>query len=186
MSDYRRCYVPGGTYFFTCVTYRRRPILTTDLGRRCLRAAIEKVRESYPFEIVAFVLVPDHCHSVWTLPPTDDKYPLRWRRIKEEFTEAWLAAGGTELPQSASRKRHRQRGVWHKRYWEHTVGDGADLKRCVDYTHWNPRKHGLAPRVRDWEWSSFHRFVTEGEYDLDWGGTDPTPGWDDPEWGELA
>ena len=135
-------------------------------------------------EEIPFVLLPDHWHTVWILPPGDDRYPLRWMRIKEEFTERWLAAGGAELPQSESREKHRQRGVWQKRYWEHTVRDEDDLKRCVDYTHWNPRKHKLAARVRDWEWSSFHRMVREGEYDLDWGGTDPTPGWEAPEWGE--
>ena len=106
-------------------------------------------------------------------------------RIKEEFTEAWLRAGGDEMPQSFSRKKHRQRGVWHKRYWEHTVGDADDLKRCVDYTHWNACKHNLVERVRDWKWLSFHQYVQAGEYDLDWGGTNPVPGWDDPEWGEV-
>jgi putative transposase len=185
MSDYRRYYVPGGTYFFTCVTYGRRPILTTDLGRSSLREAIASVQADHPFEIVAIVLLPDHWHTVWTLPRGDARYPLRWMRIKEEFTKAWLAGGGSELQQSESRIKHRQRGVWHRRYWEHTVRDEDDLKRCVDYVHWNPRKHGLVPRVRDWQWSSFHRFVEAGEYDLEWGGIDPTPGWEDPEWGEL-
>jgi putative transposase len=134
---------------------------------------------------VAIVLLPDHWHTVWTLPRGDDRYPLRWMRSKEEFTEAWLGEGGAEFPQSPSRRRHRQRGIWHKRYWEHTVRDDDDLKRCVDYVHWNPRKHQLAARVRDWEWSSFDRFVREGEYDPEWGGTDPNPAWNDPEWGEL-
>jgi len=60
MPDYRRYYVPGGTYFFTCVTLGRAPILTTDLGRRCLRGAIDKVRRAHAFEIVAIVLLPDH------------------------------------------------------------------------------------------------------------------------------
>ena len=116
MSNYHRYYVPGGTYFFTCVTYRRRPILTTELGRCCLRTAINDVRREHPFEIVAIVLLPDHWHTVWSLPPGDDKYPLRWMRIEEQFTEAWLKGGGTELKQSPSRIKHRQRGIWHRRY----------------------------------------------------------------------
>ncbi|HEV3302727.1 MAG TPA: transposase [Planctomycetaceae bacterium] len=186
MPNYRRVYVPGGTYFFTCVAHRRRPILTTNLGRRCLRKALKAIANDHPFNILAIVLLPDHWHTAWSLPPGDDRYALRWMRIKEEFTEAWLAGGGLELPQSASRARHRQRGVWHKRYWEHTVRDEADLERCVTYIHWNPCKHKLVARVRDWKWSSFHRFVREGEYDLEWGGSDPTPGWNAPEWGELA
>ena len=184
MPDYRRNYVPGGTYFFTCVTHRRSPFLVSDLARKCLHEAIAEVRRSYPFEIVAIVLIPDHWHTIWTLPRGDDRYPMRWQRIKEEFTKRWLAAGGGEHDQSESRRKHRMRGVWQRRYWEHTVKDENDLERCVDYIHWNPRKHKLVDRVRDWPHSSFHRFVAEGQYDIDWGGTDPVPGWDAPEWGE--
>jgi putative transposase len=150
-----------------------------------MRMAINTVRRGYPFEVTAIVLLPDHCHTVWTLPRGDDRYAMRWRRIKEEFTRAWIAGGGSEAPQSASRIKHRQRGLWHKRYWEHTVRGEDDLQRCVDYIHWNPRKHQLVSRVRDWKWSSFHRFVRDGEYEINWGADDPTPGWDAPEWGEL-
>jgi putative transposase len=185
MPNYRRYYVPGGTYFFTCVTYGRAPILTTPLGRSCLRRALRHVQHEHPFEIVAVVLLPEHLHTVWTLPAGDDRYPMRWMRIKEEYTEKWLEGGGAELAQTPSRTRHRQRGVWQKRYWEHFVAHEADLHRCVDYVHWNPRKHRHVARVCDWRWSSFHRFVTAGDYDLEWGGTDPTPGWDAPEWGEI-
>jgi len=88
MPDYRRNYVAGGTYFFTCVTYRRQRILTSDLGRCCLRAAIETVQKKHPFALVASVLLPDHWHTVWTLPVGDSRYPMWWMRIKEEFTKA--------------------------------------------------------------------------------------------------
>ncbi|MHB0960735.1 MAG: REP-associated tyrosine transposase [Pirellulaceae bacterium] len=181
MSEYRRNYVPGGTYFFTCVTFLRSPFLVSDLARHCLHEAIADIRDRHPFDVVAIVLMPDHWHTVWTLPPGDDEYPMRWRRIKEAFTKQWISGGGQELEQSASRKRRRQRGVWQRRYWEHTVRDEGDLERCVDYIHWNPRKHKLVQRVRDWPYSSFHRFVKDGHYDIEWGGTDPSPGWDCPE-----
>jgi len=184
MPDYRRWYVPGGTYFFTLVAHHRRPILCTGLARRCLREAIAKVRNDWPFHLVAIVLLPDHLHTVWTLPPEDARYPIRWKRIKEEFTRRYLKGGGSEVALSASRLRHSERGIWQRRYWERTVRDEADLKRCVDYVHWNPKKHGHVQSVRDWRWSSFHRFVSLGEYTPDWGTEDPTPGYDDPEWGE--
>ena len=111
MLDYRRNYVPGGTYFFTCVTCNRAPVLTTELGRKCLREAIGDVRADHPFVTLAIVLLPDHWHAIWTLPEGDARYPLRWMRIKEEFTERWLAGGGAEQPRSASHKKHRQRGA---------------------------------------------------------------------------
>ena len=182
MPRYRRNRVAGGTYFFTVVTYRRQRILVDSLARDCLRGALRKIQRKWPFDIAAIVLLPDHLHTVWTLPSDDDNYPLRWRRIKEEFTRSYLARGGRELQQSASRVRHGQRGIWQKRYWEHTCDDEADLKRCVDYLHWNPKKHGLVARVKDWPWSSFHRFVGLEEYPPDWGSVDPTPGYDAPEW----
>jgi putative transposase len=184
MSDYRRNYVPGGTYFFTVVTYRRSAFLTGLLARTSLHESIAEIRAKWPFDIVAIVLLPNHFHAIVTLPRGDANYSLRLKRIKEQFTRRYLEAGGMELAQSASRQAHGERGVWQRRFWEHTVDDEADLKNCVDYVHWNPKKHGLVTQVQDWPWSSFHRFVERGEYDLNWGSADPTPGFDTPEWGD--
>jgi len=58
----------GSCFFFTLVTHQRRPILTTELGRVCLRAAIGDVRLKHPFDITAIVLLPDHLHAIWELP----------------------------------------------------------------------------------------------------------------------
>ena len=107
------------------------------------------------------------------MPDGDSDYSLRWGLIKEAFTRSYLAAGGREGERTASRTRHRERAVWQKRFWEYTVRDEDDLKRCLDYVHYNPVKHGLVQRVRDYPWSSFHRWVKTGEYDLDWGAVAP-------------
>jgi putative transposase len=88
MSDYRRWHVAGGMFFFTVVTYDRRPILTSDAARRFLRAAIETVRDDRPFTMFATVLLPDHWHLIMELPAGDDDYSTRMKRIKEEFTKA--------------------------------------------------------------------------------------------------
>jgi putative transposase len=160
---------PGGAYFFTVVTHRRRPVLTTDLGRDCLRCALTAERARAPFDLFAVVLLPDHLHAIWMLPDGDADYSTRWRRIKDRFTRAYLRGGGTEVAVSRNRRRHQERGMWQPRFWEHVVRDEDDLKRCTDYVHWNPVKHGLVERVRDYEWSSFSRFVELWEYDPDWG-----------------
>ncbi len=173
MSDYLRYFVPGGTYFFTVVTYARRPILTTRHGRQHLRQAIAKIRDRRPFDLFATVLLPDHWHLIMQLPPGDDQFSIRVKRIKEEFTLAWLADGLPEATVTASQKKRGERGIWQPRFWEHCVEDDQDLIGCVDYIHWNPRKHDLVQRVRDWKWSSFHQFVKSGDYDIDWGGKAP-------------
>jgi len=158
MSNYRRSR-EGHTYFFTVVTNQRRGILTTDLGRTCLRNAIRTVQHERPFHNVAFVLLPDHLHAVWELPHGDTDDSTRWRRIKSLFTRSWIAAGGSKGTISESRQTRREQGIWQRRFFEHTCRDEADLKRCVDYIHVNPLKHKLVECVRDWEWSSFHRYV---------------------------
>jgi putative transposase len=182
MPNYRRNFVPGGTYFFTVVTHERRPLFEADETRALLRAAIQTVRTERPFTIVAMVLLPEHLHCIWTLPEEDADYPTRWRQIKEEFTRSFLAAGCQEGGRSASRRRKGERGIWQRRFWEHTCKDQDDLNRCMDYTHWNPVKHGHVARVRDYPWSTFHRYVEEGVYPIDWGSENPCPGYDEPEW----
>lgn len=171
MANYRRAVVPGGTFFFTQVTYDRRPILTTATARRALRQAIREVRHRRPFAIDGFVLLPDHLHTVWTLPRGDADYPTRWRQIKSLFTKRWLAAGGNEQSVSVGRAVQGGRGVWQRRYFERTVRNESDLRRCLDYLHINPVKHGLCDRAADYPWSSLHRYLRLGEYDTDWGGS---------------
>jgi len=178
MPDYRRNYVPGGTYFFTVVTHERRPILTTSAGRKCLGDALREVQAKRPFEVVGIVLLPDHLHTVWTLPAGDDRYSLRWAEVKEKSTRKYLGQGGQEATLTRSRRWHRERAVWQRRFWEHTCDDERELSRCLDYLHWNPVKHGLVRRLEDYPWSSFHRYVQMGEYPPGWGAVDPCPGYD--------
>jgi len=60
--------------------------------------------------------------------------------------------------------------LWQRRFWEHTIRDDTDFERHVDYIHFNPVKHGLVTRVRDWPHSSFHRYVRHGLMPEDWAG----------------
>ena len=82
MPNYRRVQIPGVTYFFTAVTYKRRKILTIPESRQILRAIINEVRQQCPFTICGWVLLPDHIHCIWTLPENDGDYSKRWGLIK--------------------------------------------------------------------------------------------------------
>ncbi len=170
MPSYRREYVPGGTYFFTVNTYRRQPLLLKDGIRRALREGISLARQSYPFDIEAWILLPDHLHCIWRLPENDRDFSIRWPLIKRHVTKH----GGMEqyLAIRASQSReHRNEGVlWQRRFWEHRIRDEADYRRHVDYIHWNPVKHGYVKRVKDWPYSTFHRYVAQGVYPEDWAG----------------
>ena len=152
---YRRHYQAGGLYFFTLVTERRQAILTHPEIRLALRQAIQTVRQKYPFEIIAWVLLPDHLHTIWQLPENDANYSERWRQIKR-FTQYHC--------------RHQFPNLWQKRFWEHTIRDEMDFAHHLDYVHFNPVKHGYVDQAVNWDYSSFHRYVRSGFYSTDWGG----------------
>jgi putative transposase len=165
MTNYRRNFVPAGSFFFTVnLVDRRSGLLVAHVDR--LRKAFRDVRQRHPFEIDAIVILPDHLHAIWTLPEGDADFSLRWRLIKSAFSHG--LPRGERI--SASRASKGERGIWQRRYWEHTLRDEADFERHVDYIHFNPVKHGHVRRVQDWPHSSFHRMVEPGVYPLDWAG----------------
>ncbi len=130
-----------------------------------LRNAVRQVRQRHPFDIIAWVLLLDHLHAIWTLPPKDTDYPMRWRQIKANFSR-YLPQGEHIRP---SRIMKGERGIWQRRYWEHTIRDEIDLRRCLDYIHFKPVKHGYVHKVSDWPYSTFHHHIEKGVYPPDWG-----------------
>ena len=181
MSDYRRWFVPGGTYFFTVVTYLRRPILTARLRGAASARRFMKFRangrgrrwRSCSFRITSIRFGP--CHRATAATPS------RWQKVKETFTRKYLSSGGYEGRGSLSRKRHGERAVWQRRFWEHTCRDEEDMKLCADYLHWNPVKHALLavhsriaglPFIVSSGWANTR---------ANWGGVDPCAGFEMPE-----
>jgi putative transposase len=185
LPDFTRAFVPGGTFFFTVVTCARRPLFRAPLARRLLRMAIQEARSRRPFETFAAVLLPDHLHCIWTLPSGDADFSTRWRQIKGTFTRGWLAAGGDEIAVSAGKRRKAARGVWHQRFWEHVVRNEDDLRQHAEYIFYNPVKHGYAPCVHTWKWSTFHQAVARGWYDRAWGCSCADRPWLPPDFSAL-
>ncbi|HWL30989.1 MAG TPA: transposase [Xanthobacteraceae bacterium] len=165
MTSYRRNFVPGGSFFFTAnLQDRRARLFTEHIG--ALRVAFRETKMRHPFSIEAIVVLPDHLHTIWSLPEGDSDFATRWRLIKARFSRALPA--GEQI--SESRIGKGERGIWQRRYWEHTLRDENDFARHADYIHFNPVKHGLSTRVVDWPHSSFHRMVRLGVYPADWAG----------------
>ncbi len=168
MPNWRRAHVPGGTYFFTVVVDGRRPLFANPAARTLLGQVLRECRRAWPFSINAIALLPDHVHSIWTLPRNDDEYSKRWAWIKGQFTNRWLQLGGEQTPITEGRKRDGRRGVWQPKFWEHTIESAEDFERHFDYIHYNPVKHGLVRFPREWRWSSFRRYVRLGVYPEHW------------------
>jgi putative transposase len=167
VANYRRNKVAGGSFFFTVNLADRRSELLTD-NIDLLRNVFRSVGKHHPFTIEAIVFLPEHLHCIWTLPAGDADFAMRWRLIKTEFSKR-IAAGERR---SSSRMGKGERGIWQRRYWEHTLRDERDFEAHCEYIHFNPVKHGYVARAADWPFSSLKKFIRSGVYAADWGGSD--------------
>jgi putative transposase len=158
MLQYRRNFVKGGTYFFTAtLLVRHSNLLIQHID--LLRESVKVTQQRQPFTIIAWVVLPDHLHAVWQLPINDYDYSGRWRAIKSSFVRGLKKQGAF-----INMREDRSALLLQRRFWEHTIKDDNDLRRCVDYCYINPVKHGLVKLVKDWPYSSFHRDVKRGIY----------------------
>jgi putative transposase len=163
MTNYRRAFVDGGTYFFTVnLNDRGSSVLVDHIAS--LRSAFRYTRTRHPFQLDAIVVLPDHLHAIWTLPEGDADFPLRWRLIKAAFSRSVPRSESA----SESRLQRRERGIWQRRYWEHAIRDQEDFNRHLDYIHFNPIKHGYVLRAADWPYSSFRLMIKRGVYPEQW------------------
>lgn len=154
MSEYRRPRIPGVIVFFEVVLARRPDdLLVRHIA--ALRDAVRQTRADHPFDILAWVVLPDRMLCIWGLPEGDSDYPMRWRLIKARFSRA--------VPlemRPASHIRRGERGIWQRRYWEHHIRDRADLDAHLALCRDSPVLAGLAARPCDWPYSSFARAAT--------------------------
>ncbi|RLK02614.1 transposase [Ruegeria conchae] len=87
MSDYRRVRIPGAKYFFTVsLADRSSDLLVREVVH--LRAAFAVTQRERPFWCDAIVVLPDHLHAVWTLPPGDADYLTRLGGLGGKFGES--------------------------------------------------------------------------------------------------
>ena len=153
------------------VTFKRRSLLIDHIS--LLHKSFEYVNNIDKFEIIAFVILPDHLHML--IQPEDfRKYPDIIRQIKTYFTKHidYNIKKNAEKDLTASLLRKGEKGIWQRRYYEHTIRNIKDLNKHIDYIHYNPVKHDLVKCVRKWEYSSFIDFVRNGMYDINWGSGD--------------
>jgi putative transposase len=155
--QYRRSTTPGVTYAFTVVTYNRQRLFNEPDTVQILRQAFRHVKQQHPFHIDAIVILPDHLHCLWTLPPEDADYSTRWRLIKSHFSRH--CPGRYKQMRSPARLKKKEQAIWQRRFWEHRIRDARDYNNQVNYIHYNPVKHGLVASPADWPYSSFHRYI---------------------------
>jgi putative transposase len=156
MSVLKRYYTEGNTYFIANITHNRKPILIDNID--LFWQSLNKTKSSLHFEMIAWVILPDHFHLLITpdsCTPSDILH-----RLKLSFGASYRERFGLAYGR-----------VWQRRFWDHIIRNEADLNRHIDYIHYNPVKHGLTKSPFDYQHTSIHDYHKEGYYQSDWGMT---------------
>lgn len=158
MSNYRRYYNFGKTVFITIVTSNRNPILIDNI--ELVKESLKSVK--YNFKIIACVVLKDHIHIIIE-PDNMKNIPYIVSFFKQNFSKNLK----NKPERTDIQKQRQENNVWQRRYYDHIIRDENDFNRHLDYIHFNPMKHyGIAPK--DWNYSSFKRFVNLNLYDENW------------------
>ena len=167
MPNYKRYYLDNHYVFITMVTYQRIPHLIKNIN--LLKLSFQKSKEKYQYEIFAISILQEHIHMI-IKPQNSSDFSKIIGNIKRYYTYNLDGASKDRtLPLSESRLNRKEAGIWQRRFYDHIIRDEEDLYKHLDYIHYNPVKHNLVKNVKDWEYSSFHKFVEKKFYDINWG-----------------
>jgi len=171
MSTDRRLRIAGVTDYFTVATHQHGPILTLNGIPEILLGSLESARNRAEFDMLAPGILPEHLHCIWKMPSESSDASRIWALIQPGLIERIKVLSivtNRSAMQSRSRVSCGYRAVLQRGFWENAIRDGEDLRQHVDYTHYNPVKHGLVTNPPEWSYSSFRRYVDQGYYENDW------------------
>ncbi len=159
MPDYRRYYLSGLPVFITSVTYKRERIFSHPENCDLLWKVTREVQKNKPFDLLAYVVMPDHFHWLIVLPESRPNFSEIMQKIKWTFTLEYKQMHKINDPVK----------IWQRGFWDHVIRNEDDLAKHLDYIHWNPVKHGLAEKPEGWRESSFSSWIEKGYYEKGWG-----------------
>lgn len=170
MPEYRRWRIPGSKVFLTIVTYQRMPIFKDAQNAARLMDCFQHVLQNHSASLVAYVILPDHIHLILQTGAEISNYSVIVKEVKRRFTKSIESS----VPVNRSRAMRKERGVWQRRFWEHTIRDEDELGSLIGYIHSNPVRHGYVILAKEWPYSSFQAYADDGYYeDSDWVGFVP-------------
>lgn len=161
--NYRRVFVQSSFVHIILVSYNRQPIFINNIA--LLKKAFINSKKFFKYEIVAICILPNHIHMILN-PKNINEYPKIITSIKYYFSRHINV--GVETPTYGYLNKG-EKGLFQRRFFEHTITTKEELNNHIDYIHYNPVKHTYVKNVQDWSFSSFHKFVNKNLYDKNWG-----------------
>ncbi|WP_373974551.1 transposase [Chitinibacter sp. SCUT-21] len=129
----------GHVYHITCTTHKRTPYFEEPAFARIVIREMRSLHEAHHVDSLAWVLMPDHLHWLFTLQSERDMADVmqsvkgRSARLINEFL-------------------HRNGAIWQKGFYDHTVRSDENLKHIARYIVANPLRAGLVQQIGDYPW----------------------------------
>ena len=161
--NYKRVFVPNSYVHLIIISYNRKDVFVENI--ELLRSSFKNAKQFFDFEVIAICVLSNHIHMILN-PKIIQEYPKIITSIKYYFSKHYNV--GVETPTYGYVNKG-EKGVFQRRYYEHTICSQEELNNHINYIHYNPVKHGYAKCVKDWKYSSFHKFVENKLYDENWG-----------------
>ena len=132
----------GNLHFITFSCHGRNPHLATSRAASIFEHSLERIRQKYQFELLGYVVMPEHVHLLLSEPPT---HPL------STVLGSLKRSVSKQLPESP---------FWLPRYYDFNVFSEAKRVEKLRYIHRNPVSRGLVLKPEDYPWSSFRHYAT--------------------------
>ena len=170
-SPLRRYYGQGDLHFITTSCYRRKPLLGTARSRDVFLKSLEQIRHQYRFDVIGFVVMPEHVHLLLGEPEKGNPSVVM-QALKQSVAQRLLrkpkrrSSAQMELWSNPIKLDR----FWQRRFYDFNVFSDAKRVEKLRYMHRNPVKRGLvsAPEHRRWSSYRVYAFGERGPVNMDW------------------
>ena len=158
----KRIYGFRDLHFITCSCYRRRQLLGTKQARDLFLRIFEQVRRKHKFEVVGYVVMPEHFHIL--IAERDKGNPSTvLQSLKQTVAKRLLKPARKPRNHQPRLWKERlpvqNRHFWQARFYDFNVYFNEKRFEKLRYMHRNPVKRGLVPLPELWPWSSFRAYM---------------------------
>lgn len=151
----RRYYGGGDLHFITFSCYQRRQLLDTPQARDCFIKILEQVRSRFGFQLVGYVVMPEHVHLLISEPKTANPSKVL-QVLKQNVSRQLREIAALKLKSEAPAH------LWQRRFYDFNVWSAKKVREKLEYMHANPVKRQLVEHPKDWPWSSWS-YYQEGQ-----------------------
>jgi REP element-mobilizing transposase RayT len=158
--------LPGALHFVTGNFLDRATVFTEPACCNAFLEELHAIDQEWPSKLIAYVLMPDHFHLIGN--PRDGRIKEFVGTLKSLSAKTIIKAT-RRIRFSANADGHQ---VWQESFKAIPLWSSWMIWQKINYIHANPVRAGIVKSAKDYRWSSFRSFYSQGDYtlavDQDW------------------